>query len=67
MIRHHKGNSTSIKTTNRNHITGPILSHINQKGESDATSVQHFLKENFLKSLRIYLIQMLYDNKRANM
>lgn len=50
-----------------NRISGPTFSHINQKGESGATPVQHFLKENFLTSVRIYLIQMLYDNKRASM
>lgn len=63
MIQHHKGKNASIKTTNMNHVSGPIFSHINQKGESGATSVQHFLKENFLNSVRIYLIQMLQDNK----
>lgn len=69
MIQQHKGKkkNASIKTTNMNSISGPIFSHINQKGESGATPVQHFLKENFLTSVRIYLIQMLYDNKRASM
>ena len=49
MIQQHKGKkkNASIKTTNVNHISGPIFSHINQKGESGATPVQHFLKEIF--------------------
>lgn len=70
MIQHHKGKkkkNAPRKITNMNHISGPIFSHINQKGESGATPVQHFKKEDFLNSIRIYLIQMLYDNKRASM
>lgn len=45
MIQHHKGKkkkNAPRKITNMNHISGPIFSHINQKGESGATPVQHF-------------------------